>query len=65
MSELTLFFKAIKTALGRPQQQDPSVVINRDGSVRINLETPEGRERVLQAARSVQHIQLPGTQKSH
>lgn len=64
MSEFTIFLKAVKNAFKSRQTQDPSIVINRDGSVRINLDSPEGRARVLQAAKSVQHIDPAGTHKA-
>lgn len=64
MSEFTIFLEAVKNAFKGRQAQDPSIVINRDGSVRINLDSPEGRARVIQAAKSIQHIQPTGAQKT-
>ncbi|NYT67172.1 hypothetical protein [Pusillimonas noertemannii] len=64
MSELSIFLKAVKNAFRGRKEQDPSIVINRDGSVRINLESPEGRARVIQAAKSIQHIHPTSAQKT-
>jgi len=61
MSELSLLIGTVKTALKRTQKHDDSVTINRDGSVRINLDSPEGRQRILDAAKSVENISLTDT----
>jgi len=59
MSELQILWKAVKNTWNRKtSQSDKSVVINRDGSVRINLDSEEGRARVISAANSVKTIKV-------
>jgi hypothetical protein len=59
MSELQILWKAVKNTWNRKtSQSDNSVLINRDGSVRINLDSAEGRARVIDAANSVKKIKI-------
>lgn len=59
MSELGFLWQAVKNLSSKHGRKlDHSILVNRDGSVRINLDSEEGRARVIKAANSVKDIKI-------